>query len=74
MVGPKMIVPVNTNNTPTPSNELVAPAATATIAAMPKSTKPNPERARTFPGPAVSNAVARIAASGGTFPARRAGR
>ena len=33
-----------------------------------------PAYRRLRPGSAISNAVARIAANGGTFPARRAGR
>ena len=42
--------------------------------AMPSAMESRPAYRRLRPGSAISNAVARIAASGGTLPARRAGK
>ena len=74
MIGPRTMVPMNTNKMPNPRYELFAPPITAEMIAIPRAMDSKPPYKRLRPGSAISNAVARIAANGGTFPARRAGR
>ena len=74
MIGPSTMVPINTNKIPIPRYELLAPDITNPTTAIPRIIDANPVMRRLRPGAAISSAVARIAANGGTLPARRAGK
>ena len=73
MTGPSVMVPENTNKIPSPSHVLLAPFVTAVIAAAPRPMNTKPKTVRRRVSATTSIAVSRIAANGGTRPARRAG-
>ena len=73
ITGPSVMVPEKTNRIPSPSHVLLAPLVTAMIAAAPSAISTNPKMVRRRVSATTSIAVSRIAASGGTLPARRAG-
>ena len=73
ITGPRMMVPMNTARMPTPRRTVSAPAMTAATTAMPMPIVMNPATVRLRPVSMISIAVLRIAANGGTLPARRAG-
>ena len=73
MSGPRTIVPMKTPRIPMPSSLLSAPLMTHTMMASPKAIEERPPMRRLRPGSRTSSAVARMAASGDTLPARRAG-
>ena len=73
ITGPSVMVPEKTNRIPRPSHLLLAPLVTATIVAAPRAIRIRPNSERRRLRATISIAVSRIAASGGTFPARRAG-
>ena len=67
------MVPEKTNRIPRPSHLLLAPLVTATIVAAPRAMRIRPNSVRRRLRATTSTAVSRIAAKGGTRPARRAG-
>ncbi|CAB4622171.1 unannotated protein [freshwater metagenome] len=74
MIGPRTMVPIKTRRIPKPRYELLAPTMTITMTARPNAIEMSPPMSRLRPGSETSSAVARIAANGGTLPARKAGR
>ena len=73
ITGPSVMVPEKTNRIPRPSHLLLAPLVTATIVAAPRAIRNRPNCVRRRVSATTSIAVSRIAARGGTRPARRAG-
>ena len=72
--GPMVSTPENTSSTASPRSFVEEPMSTATIAAVPTPRRTSAAISRRRVGPVVSMAESRIAASGGTRPARTAGR
>ena len=73
ITGPSVMVPEKTNRIPRPSHLLLTPLVTATIDAAPNAMRTSPKIVRRRVSATTSIAVSRIAANGGTLPARRAG-
>ncbi len=73
MTGPSTIVPPKTKRMPSPSHDVPSPPITAPMTPRPRATEQSPIQVRVRPTWATSIAVERIAARGGTLPARRAG-
>ena len=67
------MVPEKKNRIPKPSKVLLAPLVTETIETTPSAMRTSPNIVRRRESATYSIAVSRIAASGGTLPARRAG-
>ena len=73
MTGPSTMVPPNTKRIPRPSHEVPSPPMTAPVTPSPSAIAARPIHVRVRPTWATSMAVDRMAASGGTLPALRAG-